>query len=163
MRDEKKSSANERVQLRDVVAEDLPVMFEFQLDPESNQMAAVIPRGREAFFAVWNNILADPTVVAKAIVVDGEMVGQIGCFQSHGQDCIGYWIGKPFWGRGFASRGVELFLKQVPTRPLHSRVAKHNVGSIRVLEKNGFKIVGYEHSQATERYLECDEMLFLLE
>ncbi len=28
------------------------------------------------------------------------------------------------------------------TRPLHAHVAKHNAGSIRVLEKCGFRVVG---------------------
>jgi RimJ/RimL family protein N-acetyltransferase len=33
---------------------------------------------------------------------------------------------------------------EVDTRPLHAHVAKHNRGSIRVLEKCGFHVVGEE-------------------
>jgi RimJ/RimL family protein N-acetyltransferase len=32
-------------------------------------------------------------------------------------------------------------------RPLHAAVAKHNVGSIRVLEKCGFAVVGEEEGE----------------
>jgi RimJ/RimL family protein N-acetyltransferase len=163
MTDETIQSRSNGIRLRNVVADDLPTLFEFQCDPESNRMAAVIPRTKEAFFDVWENILVDPNVVAKVIELDGRIVGQIGCFKSDGKDCVGYSIAKPFWGRGLASRALELLLEQVSTRPLHARAAKHNVASIRILEKNGFKIVGYEHSPATERYLECEEVLFLLE
>jgi RimJ/RimL family protein N-acetyltransferase len=34
------------------------------------------------------------------------------------------------------------FLDQVPLRPLHASAAKHNLGSLRVLEKCGFKLIG---------------------
>jgi RimJ/RimL family protein N-acetyltransferase len=33
----------------------------------------------------------------------------------------------------------------VTDRPLHARVAKHNLGSLRVLAKCGFSIVGEDH------------------
>jgi RimJ/RimL family protein N-acetyltransferase len=42
---------------------------------------------------------------------------------------VGYWIGKEHWGKGVATEC-----------PLHAHVAKHNVGSIRVLEKCGFSL-----------------------
>ena len=55
---------------------------------------------------------------------------------------IGYWLGREFWGRGIASAAVLLLLRFESTRPLIARVAKHNLGSIRVLEKAGFTRVG---------------------
>ena len=39
---------------------------------------------------------------------------------------------------GVASAAVPLFLHSEPTRPLAAFVAKHNLPSIRVLEKSGF-------------------------
>ena len=33
-----------------------------------------------------------------------------------------------------------LIMHQVPTRPLYARAARHNIGSIRVLEKCGFTV-----------------------
>lgn len=40
-----------------------------------------------------------------------------------------------------ATRALSEFLDQVPLRPLHASVAKHNRGSLRVLEKCGLRLV----------------------
>src|SRR3954453_21407795 len=54
--------------LRGVVPSDLPVHFEQQRDPESVRMAAVAPREPAAFDSHWEEVLPDPTVVARTIV-----------------------------------------------------------------------------------------------
>ena len=41
------------VSLRNVERNDLPRIYEFQLDPESNRMAVTIPRSAEVFDAHW--------------------------------------------------------------------------------------------------------------
>src|SRR6185503_5178662 len=88
------------VRLRDVEIGDLPTLFEHQSDPDANSMAVVNPRGVEAFNAHWAKILADRSVVAKAILADGALVGQISCFKMDGRDSVGYWIAKEHWGKG---------------------------------------------------------------
>ena len=40
------------------------------------------------------------------------------------------------------SKAMAAFLGEVPERPLFARVAEHNGGSRRVLEKCGFAVVG---------------------
>jgi len=55
---------------------------------------------------------------------------------------VGYWIGREFWGKGIATRALSQFLEIEKTRPLCAYVAKHNVGSRRVLEKCGFILTG---------------------
>jgi ribosomal-protein-alanine N-acetyltransferase len=47
-------------------------------------------------------------------------------------------------------------------RPLHARVAKHNHGSIRVLERNGFVLVGSEDSFSTARQASITALIFKL-
>jgi acyl-CoA synthetase (AMP-forming)/AMP-acid ligase II len=44
----------------------------------------------------------------------------------------------------YATRALAELLAEVPGRPIHARVADHNLGSIRVLAKCGFSIVGEE-------------------
>jgi RimJ/RimL family protein N-acetyltransferase len=51
------------------------------------------------------------------------------------------------WGKGIATRGLSEFLMLEPIRPLHAWIAIHNVGSIRVLEKCGFRTVAQENEQ----------------
>ena len=57
---------------------------------------------------------------------------------------MGYWLGRPFWGGGIATRALDEFLRVVPHRPLHASAAASNHGSIRVLEKCGFTITRCE-------------------
>ncbi len=155
-------SPAQSVHLRPVEAADLPTLFRYQLDPEACQMAAVVARSAEEFDALWAKILSDPTLVARAIVADGVLVGSISCFKSGGEDCVGYWIAREHWVRGIAGRALALLLAEVTTRPLHAHVARTNVASIRVLERCGFRLTGYHHAPGNERFLECEEALYTL-
>ena len=130
------------VRLRDVTEGDLPILFEHQRDPEANRMAAFPARDREAFTAHWTKILDDAMVAKKAILFNGQVAGSIVSFEQSGTPRVGYWIGKSYWGKGIATKALSEFLLHVKARPLYAHVAKHNVGSIRVLEKCGFTICG---------------------
>ena len=130
------------VHLRDVAEPDLPIFFEQQMDPEAIRMAAFPSRPHDAFFAHWREIMADPHVVLRTIVADGRIAGNVVSFRNGEAQEIGYWLGREFWGRGIATRALALFLGEVQARPFHAHVAKRNVGSIRVLEKCGFRAVG---------------------
>lgn len=125
-------------------------------------MAVVHPRDERAFNAHWAKVLADPTVVAKAIVADGHLVGTINCFKLDGHDAVGYWIAREHWGRGIATRALALLLERISTRPLYARVAKSNVASIRVLEHCGFVVTGYQRTPASDRFPECEEAVLAL-
>ncbi|HEY7661337.1 MAG TPA: GNAT family N-acetyltransferase [Actinomycetota bacterium] len=128
----------DRVRLREVVESDLPILFEHQADEEASRVAAFPSRDREAFMAHMERVLADPECVVRTIVADGEVVGDLNCWTADGLRLVGYWIGREFWGRGYATAALAAFLREEPERPLFAHVATTNVGSIRVLEKCGF-------------------------
>ena len=133
------------VTLRDVALRDLRVFFAHQLDEEATRMAALPSRDEPAFRQHWETkVLGDGTVTKKTILSDGEVAGNILAFERDGKLLVGYWIGRAFWGKGVATAALAQFLEHVKTRPLHAYVAKHNVASIRVLEKCGFAIVATE-------------------
>lgn len=150
------------LRIRNVLHTDLPQMFQYQLDEDANRMAAVHPRNTATFDALWAKILQDPTIVAKAILMDDQLVGSISCFKMEGLDSVGYWISKEYWGKGIASRALSLLLQEVTVRPLHARAARHNIASIRVLQRCGFELVRYQHSPGTERFIECEEAVLIL-
>lgn len=152
-----------RVYLRDIAQDDLPRMYEFNLDPEANRIAATIPRSAEAFEAHWKNALADGDVVARAISVGDLLVGYISCFKRDGFHSVGYWVGQEFWGQGIASRALELLLDEVAIRPLHAHVATSNQASLRVLQRYGFVVQSVQVAPADDRYLECEEAFLVLE
>ena len=126
------------IRLRDVTEADLPTLFEHQSDPVANEMAAFPARERDAFMTHWAKILRDDSVIKKTILFRDLVAGNIVCFEQSGERLVGYWIGRRFWGMGIATKALSEFLAQFRTRPLHAHVARHNTGSIRVLEKCGF-------------------------
>jgi RimJ/RimL family protein N-acetyltransferase len=136
------TNAAQRVSLREVRENDLVIFFENQLDPESLRMVMFSSRDREAHKAHWHRILADDSVTAATIVFDGLVAGDIVSWDNEGEREVGYWIGRSFWGQGIATAALSQFLEHLDRRPLRAHVAKHNVGSLRVLEKCGFTIVG---------------------
>src|SRR3954467_2525971 len=101
-------------------------------------MAAFPSRERDAFMARWAKTLADDSALTWAVVSDGVVAGNIGCWEGGGRRFVGYWIGREFWGRGLATQALAELLDLVHARPLHAYVVKSNVASIRVLEKCGF-------------------------
>jgi RimJ/RimL family protein N-acetyltransferase len=127
--------------LRNVIESDLPVFYEHQRDAEAAKMAAMPSRDRQAFMAHWEKILQNETIITRTIVFEGQVAGQMLSFIQEGKRQVGYWLGREFWGNGIASRALAEFLTQIKTRPLYAHVAKHNLGSLRVLEKCGFRIV----------------------
>jgi RimJ/RimL family protein N-acetyltransferase len=131
--------------LRKVIEADLPVFHEYECDPEAAAMAAFPPRERDAFMTHWAKTLADDSALTWTVVCDGEVAGNIGCWETDGQTLVGYWIGRKFWGRGLATRALTELVGMVDTRPLNAYVVESNVASIRVLEKCGFTRVG-EHT-----------------
>lgn len=150
------------VRLRDVSRADLPLIYEFQLDPELNRMAMTKPRNAEAFAAHWDSILGNPRVSAKAITIEDVLVGCISCFEMDGLNTVGYWVGPEFWGRGIATQALELLLAEVSIRPLHARAATSNAGSLRVLQKCGFVVERVQMSPEDDRYPACEETFLIL-
>lgn len=149
------------VTLRAIAPDDLPVFFEHQRDPEAVRMAAFRTREREAFMAHWAKIMADPTADNRTIVADGHVAGNIGAWTDGNERLIGYWVGREFWGRGVATAALALFLREVSRRPLIARVAKHNHGSIRVLQKCGFIAIGVDTCPEPDGQ-SVDEVVFSL-
>jgi RimJ/RimL family protein N-acetyltransferase len=152
--------------LRDVLESDLETFFEHQQDEGANYMAAFTspdPSNKEAFLAHWKQILANPTVINQTLVVDDKVAGSFACFEMFEQQQVGYWMGREFWGKGITTKGLAEFLKLVSQRPLYGRCVKDNIGSIRVLEKNGFKLIAEERAYANGRGEEVDELIFKLD
>lgn len=153
------------IQLRNVTPDDLAIFFEQLQDPTALWMAAFTPpdpTDRETMFAHWQNIIDNPQILKQTIVFQRQVAGHLLNFDLFGQSTIGYWLGKNFWGKGIATQALALFLGQIPTRPLYARVVKDNVGSIRVLEKNGFVRVGEDSGFSHSRNTDVEEWIMEL-
>lgn len=150
------------IALRAVTDADLDALFDQMRDPESVWMAAFTPGNpddRPAFDAHMARVRSSPDITMRAVTCDGQLVGSIAAFPIEDQTEVTYWIDRAAWGRGIASRALELLMDLVPVRPLYARAASDNVGSLRVLQKSGFKIVGTENSFAAGRNSAIEETI----
>jgi RimJ/RimL family protein N-acetyltransferase len=151
--------------LREVSEDDLPILFEQQLDPDANRMAAFVskdPADKTAFVAHWRKLLANPAIVKNAILLDGRLAGSVASYPQDGRREVTYWLGKEFWGRGLATQALAEFIRRTAERPLGARVAKDNIASLRVLEKCGFVIRGEDKGFANARGEEIEEWILEL-
>lgn len=105
-----------------------------------------------------------------AIEVNGEAAGGIGLhglkdvYRYNGE--IGYWLSEQHWGKGIMSSAVGLmvehaFLKTHWLR-LFACIYEHNLSSMRVLEKNGFKLEAIHRRTVMKEGKMMDEYLYAL-
>ena len=151
------------VRLRSVEDRDLDVFFDHQADPQAVEMAGFPARDRERFEAHWAKVRADDRLVARTVLADGSVAGNIGSWPENGQQLLGYWIGREWWGRGVATQAVALLMDEVSIRPLYAHVAVHNAGSIRVLEKCGFRRDRAQEAKAPSPDDDIEELVFVLD
>lgn len=155
------------VHLRKTIPSDLDTLFDYQADDEAGYMAAFVNptswKDREAYRAKWEKLLQDDTISSYTILYNGEIAGSIGKWLKDAEPQITYGISKALWGKGLASAAVELFLKEVNTRPLFGSAAADNVHSIKILERAGFKKTGTDRGFAHARNAEIEEVIFRLD
>ena len=106
--------------------------------------------------------MSDESVIFKAIVFDGKVAGSMVSWIMEGEWEVGYWLGKEYWGKGIATQALSEYVKIVRTRPLYAHVARHNIGSRRVLEKCGFKVIG-EDTYMNPAGAEVEEFILKLD
>lgn len=73
---------------------------------------------------------------------------------------FGYWLSPKYWGKGIMTNAVAEVLDNMTNSDLKvlkftAEVKEGNFGSRRVLEKNGFKMIG-QHKDDTQAYLIWD-------
>lgn len=154
------------VALRPIEDADLDALFDQMRDRESVQMAAFTakdPDDREAFDSHMSMLRTSPDVAPLAVTRAGHLVGSIASFVVEGQTEVTYWIARSAWGQGVASQALALFLDTVSVRPVYARAASDNVGSLKVLQKAGFVVIGVEVSYANARNIEIEETVLRLD
>jgi RimJ/RimL family protein N-acetyltransferase len=154
------------ITLRALKDEDLSVLFRWESHPGAARMAAFTrpdPTDRAAFDAHYQGVLSNPQNWTRAIDEDGVLVGMIASFTIEGDRELTYWVDPSRWGRGIATGAVRLLVRDEPRRPLYARTADHNLGSRRVLERNGFVKIGEETSRADGLSTELVEHIYRLD
>ncbi|MEG0194840.1 MAG: GNAT family protein [Stenotrophomonas sp.] len=110
----------------------------------------------EAFLG--GRVLAQGTLNL-AIEIDGQACGSVGAQQGVAERGhmaeLGYWLGQAYWGQGLMTRVVGLFapwvMDELRLFRLQAGVVDFNLGSARVLEKNGFQEEGVDRCAIYKR------------
>ncbi len=123
-----------------------------------------VQRGRRggAFDTHMAKIMSSSENTFLAITRDSRLVGTIASYPSDGATEVTYWIDRNCWGQGIATRALGLLLEETPVRPLRARTASDNAGSLRVLQRAGFRPIGTELSFAPGRGAEIEETILEL-
>ncbi len=83
-----------------------------------------------------------------AIVLDGDLIGMCGLNPRQDGVELGYWLGAPFWGRGYATEAaralIDYAFAKLGHEVLSSGARVSNPASRRVLEKCGFQWTGVQ-------------------
>jgi RimJ/RimL family protein N-acetyltransferase len=77
---------------------------------------------------------------------------------------IGYWLAKPFWGRGLAKESIQLILQlafqTLGLSKVTSSVMHPNIRSYKLLEWAGFRLEGRQRRQILKNGEWYDELLY---
>ena len=141
---------SEKFSLCTVSSEDAESIAELANDEEiSARMSDIFPYPYTVADAItWSRIANSSEPVTNfSIVIDGKAVGGIGVHlmedTSRYTAKIGYWIGRPYWGRGIVTEALKLMTRYAfenfEINRLQATVYEGNTRSSRVLEKAGYE------------------------
>ena len=114
---------------------------------------------------------ADKTkTFAFAITVNDIAIGSIGVFRCgniHSRTAeMGYYVGEPYWGKGFATSAVKQTCKYIFDNTdiirIFAEPFAYNTASCHVLEKAGFQFEGTLHSNAVKNGKIIDMKMYAL-
>jgi RimJ/RimL family protein N-acetyltransferase len=91
----------------------------------------------------------DPDYITAAITRDGDFIGSVDAIikpassvQRERGYSVGYWLGRPYWGRGYMSEAAAAFVGRlfasIPDETIYSGAFAANAASLRIQEKLGF-------------------------
>ena len=132
----------EEVSLRELTQDDLPTIFVITSDPIGAEMVGLPVRDEETFYAHRAKNMANPDNQMLAIMLGDQLVGDLVSWpDEEGHRRVGYWLDRQYWGRGIATAALTAFLAAQKERPLYADVSTANPGSLRVLQKCGFRML----------------------
>ena len=157
--------------IRDWVAEDAGSIAQYA----NNRKIAIWLRDRfpypytESDAQVFLSAVAQQGVrTTFAIATEEQAIGGIGL--EFGTDVhrftaeLGYWLGEPFWGRGIVTDAVRHFtawtFENFEVHRIFATVFDGNHGSVRVLEKAGFRREGRLRASVFKNGRIMDQLLY---
>ncbi|WP_247682409.1 GNAT family protein [Pseudoalteromonas sp. MMG013] len=143
---------NTMIILRNMCNDDKQHLVEYLNDPTvTKYLSSKIPSPYTVADATWwIDIGSKEHAIVRAITYNGVFCGVIGVYAqafeyAHSAE-VGYWVAKPYWGKGLATQALRLFTDEVFNSTQITRifnpVSEPNTASMRVLEKVGYQQEG---------------------
>jgi len=126
------------------------------------------PYGRAEGEAFLTGVAADPDEGTLAIVHPEGLIGMIGLHrQAARRHELGYWLGEPYWGRGFITEAARTLLGHAFANwgPPYATAAdfEDNTASARVLQKLGFRYSGLSERDCLARGTKVESREMILD
>jgi [ribosomal protein S5]-alanine N-acetyltransferase len=144
-----------RLRLRAFTADDAPRVQQLAGAREVADTTAVIPHpypdgAAESWIAMHATAWREQRelVLASTLKDTGELIGAIGLVfdRTHELGELGYWVGVPYWGRGFATEAGRAVLgfafREMGVHRVQAHHFARNPASGRVMLKMGMKLEG---------------------
>jgi RimJ/RimL family protein N-acetyltransferase len=150
----------ERLRLRPFTFDDEAAVFTLVSDPEVARFvrfeAHRTPAETRAFFelVIEHYRRGDPFAWAIERREDGRLIGSCGFVSEAGERKsaeIGYWLGKPYWGKAYAVEAARVLVRygfeQMGLERVEAKCFLENRAGQRVIEKLGMKFEGADRSE----------------
>ena len=145
----------DRIILRPWMEEDAPALFKYASDPEVGPRAGWPPhRSLDESREIIRTVFSGEGMWAVVLKETGEPIGCAGYLPeslsnleiSEDQCEVGYWIARPYWGRGICTEALRLIVRycfeEKGFSVLWGDYFPENPASGRVMEKCGFSDTG---------------------
>lgn len=154
----------QRLLLRDLTARDARRIATLAGEWDVARMTGRIPHPYSTELAQqWISGLAEGERVL-GISHRNTLVGVCGYMPDGASAEIGYWIGKPWWGRGFATEAVSALVEHCFDVAAFERLTcahfRDNAASARVIAKLGFHFIGIEQIWCEARQTEVETLRY---
>lgn len=158
--------------LRPFHPSDVSAWFDYLSDPEVTRLTSYDIKSDKAVSAMIEGYIAGyaektSTRWAIAIKDSDTLIGTCGYYgwnASHSVAELGYDLSRSYWGKGVMSRAVQASVRwafeTLEINRIQATVMVNNIGSARVLEKNGFLKEGILRDYKICRGNPCDFWMF---
>lgn len=145
----------ERLLLRGLEMDDAPLAHEYLREREIAANTLLIPYpypagAAEEWISNSQESFEEGETYSFALVLKAEQrfIGAIGIHPNidHRRAELGYWLGKPYWNKGYvteaARRVIQFGFEDLKLNRIHAHYFTHNTASARVMQKAGMTFEG---------------------
>jgi len=165
-----------RLLLRSIASDDVPAITRLAAAREIAATTLRIPhpyRDEDAqtfLTAAEEEYAAGRSISFAAVLLStGEVCGAIGLHKAevHNHAELGYWIGVPYWGNGYATEAARAVIafgfEDLLLHRIFAQVFAGNISSQRVLEKLGMRHEGRfrQHVRKWDRFIDVENYALL--